>query len=167
MHPLCAHYRFMTLVKRKGGGCLLTCLTFKFRRHCCQVLCSTFCPMRDREGLSARVPSSTSYLVWVSKRVTLGGWEHTRIPHLQCNECWSRSLWCIVHQSESSVGSAACVYVIQNNNSWGSRHCSIRHNEHWDPLQRYEMDFAVSVETFKKKVLTGAFKSPHHQQSHT
>lgn len=115
MHPLCAHYRFMTLVKRKGGGCLLTCLTFKFRRHRCQVLCSTFCPMSGREGW---VCAFFNTLFGASLAESYFGCMRA---HKNSSPTVQRVLivilWCIVHQSESSVGSAACVYVIQNNNS--------------------------------------------------
>lgn len=128
MHPLCAHYRFMTLVKRKGGGCLLTCLTFKFRRHCCQVLCSTFCPMRDRQGWVCVI---FDILFGESVKETYFGWTTT---HKNSSPTVHRELiavlWCIVHQWESSVGSAACLCVcvcahececeMQNNNSLGA-----------------------------------------------
>lgn len=157
MHPLCAHYRFMTLVKRKGGGCLLTCLTFKFRRHCCQVLCSIFCPMRDREGCVC-VPSQRE-----SRRDSLRVDESTR--KLLTYSTRSVLLWCIVHQWKSSAGSATCLCVIKNNKTWGSRHCCIMQKER-------ALGFALTIcgrfaEASITKISTQNHVQVPHQLLHT
>lgn len=155
----------MTLVKRKGGGCLLTCLTFKFRRHCCQVLCSTFCPMRDQEGWVCAIFNS---LFGKSLEESYFGWMRT---HKNSSPTVQRVLivilWCIVHQSKSSIGSAACVYVVQNNKSWGSRHCCIRHNEHWDLLQQYEIVLLSLWQLLRKSVRKHIQITPSPTTRHT
>lgn len=127
------------LLKEKVAAAFLHVWLSKIRRHCCQVLCSTFCPMRDREGWVCAIFSilcsdrrvETYFRVDGSTAKKLLTYRTGSVP---CNP--------LMHTSSMEKFSwfshfSAC--VIKNGNTWGSRRSCVRHNELWDLQRWYEV----------------------------
>lgn len=145
------------LLKGKVAAAFLHVWLSKIRRHCCQVLCSTFCPMRDREGWVYAISnilcseSLTETYFWVdgSTPEKLLTYSRGSVP---CNPLMHTS-----SMEKLSWFSHLSVCVIKNNNTWGSRRSSVTYNELWDLQWIYELPETSLIKKAPKTLL----KYPH------